>query len=154
MFGIPLSTSSTFGPDGSKTRRHTLRIRSSLFPQMASSQIDKHILEAGLSRREVQKLRAVFSDCIEQRGDGQVRLTHGEADQTIVMTHRFHTGQRPPSLQGRSVAGGAAGCELHHVMSAEAFDQLRRRAFCNDLAMINDGQAIAKALAWPSLIMA
>ena len=49
---------------------------SSLLPQMAAGQVDEDIFQAGLSCGEVQKLRAVFFDRIEQRWNGQVRLAH------------------------------------------------------------------------------
>jgi len=58
---------------------------SSLFPQVAASQVDKYILQTGLPGCEMQKLRAMFFDCIEQRGNGQVWLAHGEADQNVVV---------------------------------------------------------------------
>ena len=77
---------------------------SSLFPQVATGQVDKHILQARLARGEVQKLRALFLDRIEQRGNGQVRLTHVEADQTIVVTNRLHARQRSPGVEERTVA--------------------------------------------------
>src|SRR5579863_2135504 len=111
---------------------------SSLLPQVAARQIDKHILEARLSSGEVQKLRAVFFDSIEQRWDGQVRLAYGKADQTIVMADRLHAGQHSPRIESSTVAGVAAGLELHHVVPAQALDQLGGRAFGNDLAVVDD----------------
>jgi hypothetical protein len=43
---------------------------SSLFPKVATRQVDKYIFQTRLSRCQVQKLRAVFFDCIEQRRNG------------------------------------------------------------------------------------
>src|ERR1700704_5224622 len=75
-----------------------------------------------------------------------MRLPHREADETIVMPDRFHTRQCSPSIQSRTVVGVSAGLELHHVMAAEAFNQLGRRALSDDLAMIYNREAIAEAL--------
>src|SRR5580692_7634991 len=99
-------------------------IHYSLFPQVPARQVDKHILEACLSSGEVQKLRAVFFDSIEQRWDGQVRLAYGKADQTIVMANQLYARQHSPRVEGNTVAGVAAGLELHYVVPAQALDQL------------------------------
>src|SRR5271165_4647521 len=102
MIGTPIANRSygvrcraALGLDGSKTRPHTEPIHSSLFPQVAAGQIDEYIFKAGLSRSEVQKLRALFFDCIEQCGNSQMRLTHREADQTVVMRDRVPWWVRP-----------------------------------------------------------
>src|SRR4029077_758275 len=38
-----------------------------------------------------------------------------------------------------------AGLELHHVVPAQALDQLGRRAFGNDLAVVDDREPVAQA---------
>ena len=81
-----------------------------------------------------------------------MRLAHREANQTIVVTNRFHTRQRSPGIQSSAVTGIAAGLELHHVMPAEAVNQVGRRAFGNDLAMIDDRQAVAQALGFVHVV--
>src|SRR5271169_2605097 len=99
MNGTPIANCrAALGLDGSKTRRHTARsytelIHSSLFPQVTASQVDKHILKAGLSRGEVQKLRTLLLDGVKQRRNGQMRLAHRETDQAIVMADRLHSRQ-------------------------------------------------------------
>src|SRR5579863_10604124 len=61
------------------------------------------------------------------------------------MTNRLYSWQPPPSIQICRPAGTATGLELHDVMSAQPLNQIRRRTFGNDLAMIHDHQAVAKA---------
>ena len=61
------------------------------------------------------------------------------------LAHGFDARQSAPGLECRTV-GVAAHRKLHHMMSAQAVDQIRRRAFGNDLAVIDDGETVAKAL--------
>src|SRR5579863_6749352 len=116
MVWVPLTNNLYLRTGRSESRRHTLRIHRSLLPQMAAGQVDEHILEARLSRGEVQELRTVLCDRIKQRRNCQVRLAHRQADQAIVVTHGLHARQSPPGAEGRTVAGVAASLKLHHVM--------------------------------------
>src|ERR1700686_5273521 len=61
------------------------------------------------------------------------------------MTNRLYAWQPTPSIQICRSAGTATGLELHDVMAAQSFNQIGRRTFGNDLAMIHDHKAVAKA---------
>src|SRR3954452_14033980 len=71
---------------------------SSVFPQVASSEVHKDILEARLPGIEVQQFFSALVDGIEQGGNGQVRLAHIQADQIIVMAHSLDSRQSFPGL--------------------------------------------------------
>ena len=70
---------------------------------MAAGQADENIFQAGLARGQVQQMFALFLDRVKQRRDGQVRLAHIQADQTIVMADRLDSGKRPPDLDAIAV---------------------------------------------------
>jgi hypothetical protein len=71
---------------------------SRFFPQVPARELDEHVLEAGLSRGQMQQLGALPRNRIEQRWNGDVRLANGQADQPIIGAYRFHTRQTAPAF--------------------------------------------------------
>ena len=55
--------------------------------------------------------------------DGAMRLTDVETDQAIVMSHRFHSRKCPPAVNIGAI-GVAAYLKFHHVMPAQAIDEV------------------------------
>jgi len=112
---------------------------------MAASQVDEDIFKARLARVEVQKFRATLADGLKQCGNSKVGLANIQADHAVFATYALHAGQCAPEFQGCFLVV-AAGVELDHVMAAQAFDQFSGGAFSDDLAMIDNGEAVAEAL--------
>ena len=56
----------------------------------------------------------------------------------------FDSGQHAPGIERISIR--EAGFKLDHVVAAEASDEIVRRAFGDDLAVVDDGEAVAEAL--------
>jgi hypothetical protein len=110
-----------------------------------AGEVHKDIFETCLPGREVKKLGASFSDGFEQGRDGQMRLTHGERADTVVVTYAFHSGKDTPMLIGVSVAG-LAYAELDNMVTSESINEIRWRTLGDDLAVVDDGEAIAKTL--------
>src|SRR5207249_3142536 len=97
------------------------------------------------ARRKVQKLRTTVLDRLQQRRNRQMRFAHVEAEEAVIMAHGFDSGQCAPDIQ-RCAIRIAADRELDHMMPAQTLDEIRRRALRNDLAMIDNDQAIAETL--------
>jgi hypothetical protein len=74
-----------------------------------------------------------------------MRFTDVQVHQTVVVTNRFYSGQSAPSVESGAIRVSAHG-EFHNVMASQAVNQVGRRAFGNDLAVIDDRQPVAKAL--------
>src|ERR1700739_1693871 len=109
---------------------------------MAASEVDEHIFKTGLACAQVFELLALMIHGLQQRGNGQVRLTHVEADRAVLAAHGLDAGQISPRISSLPVA---RDFEFDYVMTTEAIDQFRRRSRGNDLAVIDDGEAIAEA---------
>ncbi len=93
----------------------------------------------------------LFLDRNQQRRDGQVWLMHIQTDQAIVLSNRLDARKRPPDV-GRDAVRIAAYLKFHHVVPAQAFDQIGRRAFGNHLSVIDDGQAITQTLGFVHVV--
>ena len=118
---------------------------------MATGQADEDVFQAGLAGGQVQQLLAILLDRIEQRWNGQVRLANVETDHAVVVANRFNSGKSTPCLRRGSIRI-AAHLELHHMVTAEAIDQIRRCAFGDYLPMIDDRQPIAQALGFVHVV--
>src|SRR5882762_9626311 len=127
-----------------------------VLPQMAAGQVYEDVFETGLARAEVFELVALLVDRSEQRGNGEMRFAHVEADCTVLAADGFDAGQRAPrigflavrvavGLAIHSATDSAIDSELDHVMAAEAVDEVGGSAFGDDLAVIDDGEAVAEA---------
>ena len=77
-------------------------------------------------------------------------LLHIQCNQAIVFSDRFYTRQTAPRCHGCAI--GARYRKLHHVMSAEAGDQIGRRSLGDDLAVIDNGEAIAEPLSFVHVV--
>src|SRR5437870_11641117 len=117
----------------------------SFLPQVPAGEADENILKARLARRKVQKLRTTVLDRLQQRRNRQMRFAHVEAEEAVIMAHGFDSGQCAPDIQ-RCAIRIAANRELDHMMPAQTLDEIRRRALRNDLAMIDNDQAVAETL--------
>ncbi|HLB86554.1 MAG TPA: hypothetical protein VJK29_02765, partial [Terriglobales bacterium] len=137
-------------PRGQLAPRERRRLPS-LLSQMTAGEAHEDVLQTRLARTQVQKLGALVLNCIEQRGDSQVRLVYVQANKAVVMTDGFDSWQRTPPIE-RSTIGVAADGKLHHVVPAEAIDQVGRRAFGDDLAVVDDGKAVAEALSFVHIV--
>ena len=111
---------------------------------MPSGKPHKDILQASLTRGQVQQLGALITHRIEQRRNGLVRLAHVQTNQAIVVADRFDSGQRAPSIE--SIAIRKAGFKFNDVVTPETVNQIGRRTFGDDLAVIHDCQAVTQAL--------
>ena len=80
-----------------------------------------------------------------------MRLAYVEADRTFLAADGFDAGQRSPQFRSLTVRV-AADFELDYVMAAEAVDQIGRSAFGDDLAVIDDGKAVAEALGFVHVV--
>jgi hypothetical protein len=119
---------------------------------MAAGQVYENVFETGLARAEVFELVALLIDRSEQRGNGEMRFAHVEADCTVLAADGFDAGERAPSIGFLAVRVAADNSnyssidsELDHVMAAEAVDEVGGSAFGDDLAVIHDGEAVAEA---------
>src|ERR1700737_479237 len=66
-----------------------------------------------------------------------------ETDQAIVVADGLDPRERAPGGKRGSV-GIPAYLELHHMMPAQAFDQVGWRSLSDDLSVIDDGQSVAQ----------
>src|SRR6202790_1563465 len=69
-----------------------------VLPQMAAGQVYENVFETGLARAEVFELVALLIDRSEQRGNGEMRFAHVEADCTVLAADGFDAGERAPSI--------------------------------------------------------
>src|SRR5215472_5721761 len=114
---------------------------------MPASQTDEDVFQTGLPRAQVLEPLSIALDRLEQRWNRQVRLANVETYRAVFVAYRLHAGQRAPRIEAFSVTMAiAADLELHNVMSAQAIDQIRRRALGDDHAVIDDRQPVAQAL--------
>src|SRR6516225_3338935 len=74
-----------------------------------------------------------------------MRLTDVETDKAIFLADALDAGKSRPDFE-RGCGGIAAHVEFDHVRSTEPLDQLHRRAFGDDLTVIDDGETIAETL--------
>ena len=111
---------------------------------MPAGQLHEDVFQAGLPRGEMDQSRSLLLYRREQRWNGFVRLVHLKREHAVVRPYRLHAGKAAPQLTV-VIAVGRDG-KLDHMMSGEPFDQLRRRAFRNDLPVIDDGEAVAQTL--------
>src|SRR5438309_189247 len=98
----------TAGLVGSRSRRSRLWTLRSIgrgnfrchlvLPQMAAGQVYENVFETGLARTEVFELVALQVDRGEQRGNGEMRFAHVEADCTVLAADGFDAGQRAPRI--------------------------------------------------------
>ena len=95
------------------------------------------------------ELTVLLLDCREQRRDGEMRLTDVEADHVFLIAYGLHTRQCAPQIGLVSVGiliHLVAYLELDHVMTAQPVDEVDGGSFGDDLAVVNDGEAVAEAL--------
>src|ERR1700730_11819713 len=105
---------------------------------MSACEANKHIFETRLTRGQAQQMLSLFLDPNQQSRDGQVWLVHIQTDETVVLSHGLDSWKRPPNISGIAVRV-ATHLKFHHVVPAQALDQIRRRAFGNHLSMIDNG---------------
>lgn len=120
---------------------------------MTTRKPDKNVFEAGLAGAEVFEASALLVDRCEQGGDGEMWLMHVEADHILFAAHGFDARQRAPQIDFVAIRIAIAiDLELDYVMAAEAVDQVGGSAFGDDLAVIYDGQLVAKALGFVHVV--
>src|SRR5579863_8536638 len=103
----------------------------------------ENIFKTRLARGEVQQLRALTADSIQQRRNGLMRLTNVQANQTIIVADGIYSGKSPPGFKRGAV--GEASFKLHDMMSAEPVNEICGSTFGDDLAVIHDGEAVTEA---------
>ena len=59
---------------------------------MAAGQVHENIFETGLARAEVFELVSLLIDRGEQRGNGEMRFAHVEADCAVLAADGFDAG--------------------------------------------------------------
>src|ERR1700722_5879343 len=108
---------------------------------------------------------ALACDHVEQSWNRKMRFAHAQANRGVVAPHRFHARQSLPTfkvvamvvrISDRAVATGLCKClylcaiftdlKLHHVMSAEPVNQIRRGSFSDNFSVIDNRQPVAKPL--------
>ena len=72
---------------------------------MAAGEADEDVFEAGLPGGEMQQLGPLLRDGFEQRRNGDVRLAHGERDESIIGAGGFDAGEGAPRVE--AVVAGA-----------------------------------------------
>ena len=111
--------------------------------EVPSRQGHEDILQADVAGRQAGQRPALALEVVEQGGDGPVRL--GDRQRVAFAVgpgdeHGIQAGERL-GIQRRSVALEG---ELDDVLAPEPGDQLAGRALGDDVAMIDDGHAIAE----------
>src|SRR5262249_48828437 len=111
--------------------------------EMAAGQGDKDVLQAHLSGRQPCEGTMLGLQVIQERRDGAMGLAHGQA-----ITVCFG-----PARENRLQAGEFGGigrldpfqkCELDNVFAANSCDQLLGRPESDDLAPVDDGNAVTE----------
>ncbi len=105
------------------------------------------------------ELVALLIDRSEQRGNSEMWFAHVEADCAVLAADGFDAGQRSPRIgflaarvAARLAIYPAIDSKLDHVMAAEAIDELGGSAFGDDLAVIDDGEAVAEAFGFVHVV--
>ena len=113
--------------------------------QMAASQRDEDILQAGVRVVKRASGRSQSPKLVKQRGDGAVGLGNGQGVAFAVGPRGENGIETGKCLWRQRLAVGLDG-ELDDVLAAEPGDQLTRRAQRDDLALIDHGDAVAEPL--------
>ena len=116
---------------------------------MAAGEADEDIFEAGLPGGEMQQSGSSPGDGLEESRNGDVGLAHGEGDEAVIRARVFDAGKGAPGFEvavRRSTGVAERDGKFDNVLAAQALDQIGRRSLSDDLAVVDDGEAVAEAL--------
>src|ERR1035437_3787871 len=113
-----------------------------LVAQMAAGQVDEHVFEGGVVRREAGQGTASALKMSEQEWEGFVQLLDGERKPFTAPSNGMNPRQSThAAFLHRSIAR-----ELDHFGSAEQLDEFARATQRDDLALIDYGHPVAEPL--------
>lgn len=110
---------------------------------MPSGQGDEDVFEAHLAGIEADHRLTELLKTVDEGRDGQVRLMNREGV-AVGLDPAFADGGEVGEGFGDQI-GAVAECELDDVLAAEPGDQIGGGAEGDDLSLVDDGDAVAKA---------
>jgi hypothetical protein len=105
----------------------------------------ENVLETGVSSFEAFELQPLLPELIQKGRDRKVGFGYCEGKIGAIDSKRSDSRQAVETRRTRLAAIGG-DCRFNHVITPERRDQVRRRPESNDLALVHNGDAIAKSL--------